>query len=236
MRADKTLIIMMIIALAIIIFIAMNMNKNKKENYTSPYGSVNEYHYNDEDFFVTRGNYRAEIPPRFFDGDYRSTIHGAIPPLGVLATPINPMDHANMVGIDTNVPNCTKNMPPNQSVHDGKINDTLQYVDSSELLPGDMYNYNSDMGPANPNTYIYDRVIYANQKRRSREGADYIRGDLPIAPIKRGYHDVSVKPHLDLTKGALSYMYDINQCIEREDIMTTSARSDFNNKFSMSGN
>lgn len=231
---------MMIIAILIIVVISILLSTSSifnksKENYAHPSVGVSEHHYNNQDFF-SRGNYKPDISPRFYAGDYRSEIQGSIPPLDILATPTNPMDYAKMIGVSTDIPNNVKDMTPSQleqNLHN-KYTDPLQYTDTSDVLPGDMYNYSSGMGPANPDTYIYDRVIYANQKRRSWEVADHIRGDLPhIKPDKRGWHDVSAKPHLDLYKGALSHMFDTNINIEREDINVESARNEHQSKFTM---
>lgn len=58
------------------------------------------------------------------------------------------------------------------------------------------------------NPVIYDRLIYANQKSRLLEGADFIRGDLPIRPINLGWFSPSAIPHIDLRKGIID-QYDM---------------------------
>lgn len=50
---------------------------------------------------------------------------------------------------------------------------------------------------------IYDRFIFANQKDRLREGADFIRGDLPIVPMSKGWFTPSATPQTALRTGAL---------------------------------
>lgn len=160
--------------------------------------------------FLSRPSYRADVPPRFYPGDLKSELIGAQPPRNVQAVPTNPMDYSRLVcdsSID-DVPEELQNLSPdelNRMIYDKYI-DPLSYVDPSEVLPGDdmsSLKYGDKLA-SDPNTYVYDRLIYANQKRRLNEGADWIRGDLPIYPDNRGWHQVSVKPHLDLRRGAIS--------------------------------
>jgi hypothetical protein len=80
----------------------------------------------------------------------------------------------------------------------------LEYTDPSEMLPAD------DMGGSthgallsDPDTFIFDRQIYAVQKRRGWSGGDFFRGDLKIAPHNLGWFQTSSKAHLDLVTGAI---------------------------------
>jgi len=50
---------------------------------------------------------------------------------------------------------------------------------------------------------IYDRIIYANRKSKLIDGADFIRGDLPIFPQNLGWFSPSVQPHIDLRTGII---------------------------------
>lgn len=50
---------------------------------------------------------------------------------------------------------------------------------------------------------IYDRLIYANRKSKLIDGADFIRGDLPIMPQNLGWFSPSVQPHIDLRQGII---------------------------------
>lgn len=60
---------------------------------------------------------------------------------------------------------------------------------------------------------IYDRLIYACGKSRLRNGTDYIRGDLAIAPVLPSGDPrslisfrPSVTPHIDLNQGAMNIL------------------------------
>jgi hypothetical protein len=105
----------------------------------------------------------------------------------------------------------------------------LEYNDPSEILPGeDMASIKFGKLASDPNTYIYDRLIYANQKRRNLYGADWIRGDLPIVPINHtdgesSWFQPSIKPHLDLRKSALRYIGpEYDTIVDAESLMVNS--------------
>ena len=53
---------------------------------------------------------------------------------------------------------------------------------------------------------VYERYMFANQKSRSYGNADYIRGDLPIAPKYTGWFDSFPTISRDLNPGALAVM------------------------------
>lgn len=57
---------------------------------------------------------------------------------------------------------------------------------------------------------VYDRFIAANKKSALVEGADFIRGDLPIIPISKGWFAPSANPQTDLRQGALSMIGGAN--------------------------
>jgi hypothetical protein len=111
--------------------------------------------------------------------------------------------------------------------------DPLEYTNPQDVLPSaDMSSIAYGKLPSDPDTYVYDRLITANQKRRGLEGADWIRGDLPIAPDNRNWFQVSVKPHLDLRQGAVGWQIgpSYSTLVEGRDLATSSARADYNVK------
>lgn len=63
---------------------------------------------------------------------------------------------------------------------------------------------------------IYDRFIFANQKDRLREGADFIRGDLPIVPMSKGWFTPSATPQTALRTGALEMIGGANNSTSKE--------------------
>lgn len=76
--------------------------------------------------------------------------------------------------------------------------DSMAFNPSSPLEQGIMDNNGEMMQPV-----VYDRIIYANRRSRLLEGADFIRGDLPIFPQNLGWFSPSVQPHIDLRKGII---------------------------------
>ena len=78
--------------------------------------------------------------------------------------------------------------------------------DTVGLPIGDM----TDVGAAESNKYIYDRTIgtigFTSTKigARQRDGADKIRGDLPIIPDKTGWFQTSADPSTALLLGAMN--------------------------------
>lgn len=109
----------------------------------------------------------------------------------------------------------------------------LDYTNPQDVLPSeDMSSVAYGKLPSDPNTYVYDRLIVANQRRRNLEGADWIRGDLPIAPDNRNWFQVSVKPHLDLRQGAVTWQIgpDYDTMVEGRDLAVSAARSDYDVK------
>jgi hypothetical protein len=219
----------------------------------------------DDKMFMSRPEFRANIPPRFYSGSYASEIAGPMPPTYLQATPKNPTDFEQEVaslenrsvnfGSDMsqgmvafekgndikekfNIPSSEKQNFGNLS--QGQVDEMikekyinpLEYVDPSEILPSDdMSSVKYGKKASDPETFVYDRLIYANQKRRNLYGADWIRGDLPIVPIKHGNYEAwfqpSAKPHLDLRVGAMQFIGpDYTSEVEREDLMVRSTLSD----------
>lgn len=78
--------------------------------------------------------------------------------------------------------------------------------DTVSLPVGDM----TDVGAAESNKYVYDRTIgtigFTSTKigSRQRDGADKIRGDLPIIPNKTGWFQTAADPSTDLLLGAMN--------------------------------
>jgi len=80
-------------------------------------------------------------------------------------------------------------------------------------------------GEASVQPIIYDRWVFANQKDRQREGADFIRGDLPITPIAKGWFSPAANPQTALRDGALMVMGGLDNETSRNLIALKSAIS-----------
>jgi hypothetical protein len=168
------------------------------------------------------------VPPRFGSTSFANDqLRGPMPSEELLAVPNDPVDDLNT------------NFSFADYMEDKKIVDApanpgtpLEYIDPSEVLPGDdMSSIKYGKLASDPDTYMYDRLIFANKRRRNWEGSDKIRGDLPIAPVghdKEGaWFQVSAKPHLDLYKGAMRYIGpDYETSLQMEDLIVNSKAED----------
>jgi hypothetical protein len=92
----------------------------------------------------------------------------------------------------------------------GKTSPELQ--DVKDIMPTPDMRYAAGLDPTDPNNFIYERTLFAPLKRRNYGDVDYFRGDLEIAPIKRGYFDVRSVGDKDVVQGYFSSGYtDIQQ-------------------------
>ena len=207
----------MLVALAIIFLVAVVLcacNSKSTEHFLNvpravyvdgPEENAPGYQYSDSQI-LSRPNFKAHTQPRFYQGDLVGELRGPMAPSSVQAFGSSPMDYMGMVGESYDTPPELQHLSKDEvdKLIKEKFEDPLQYQDVA--LPEtnmEMMNFGKD--PRDPNTFIYDRLIYANQKRRNRTNADLIRGDIPIANINahKGWNQVSVKPHLDTVVGAL---------------------------------
>jgi hypothetical protein len=107
-----------------------------------------------------------------------------------------------------------------------KSPDTLQYTVPSDLLPVPDMRQSPTRDPSDPSNFMYDRTVFAPLKKRNRNEADRIRGDLDIAPIKTGYFDVATVPQVDLVKGYMGYFNDIQEVQDIQDIAYSRSRDE----------
>jgi hypothetical protein len=115
----------------------------------------------------------------------------------------------------------------NHGVHD-KFVAPMDYIDTEELLPQDAMD-NSLAG--SPEVYMTDRLIYSNKRDRNLEGADFIRGDLYIAPDARDWFQVSARPNISLRQGAMNHIgpeYEEESEAYPGDLELTAKRPDLN--------
>lgn len=174
----------------------------------------------------TRPSYKSQLPPRF-GSTLTGVVKGPQAPSHLQASPGHSIDLVSAVGSCGDLPPELQGMSQreiNNAVHE-QFEAPLQYLESEDLLPQPQLGVNSyGNDPRDPNTFMYDRMIYANQKRPLLEDNDYIRGSLPIQPVMRGYHDVVPKPHLDLRRGALEHLGDFQTHLEKQDIFMKNTR------------
>lgn len=155
-----------------------------------------------DNFYTVPGNYQSSIAPRMSGGvNYGAYIRYNMPDKKYLAAdPNDPLSLGNMVYEPKIVQENFEHSKQKEGCQ------PLGGVDVSNSLPvqpmgGMVVN---DLGQEVQQPVIYDRLVFANQKSRLREGADPIRGDLPIAPVRNEWFRPNVHPNIDLNSGALA--------------------------------
>ncbi len=119
-------------------------------------------------------------------------------------------DYASLAGISKN------SKSYKQSLKKPDVN--LEYNDPS--LPTQSMSNRSLRDPSDANTYMFDRNVFANDaKKRGRGQGDTLRGDIPIATIKRGMFDVSANPSEDLQTGYFQNFSDIQETKDLQDVI-----------------
>lgn len=213
MNNKNLLLIVLAVVIGVVVIVSMckyNFEKEDSEGYINvPQAAyfaddVNAgYQYRDSQI-LSRPNYKPHYPPNFYDGSSAAQLKGPQPPLSARGERLNPMEFVSMVSDSQKLPAVIENVAVGEFKALKNFDDPLKYQDVS-LPETNMEAMNFGKDPNDPNTYVHDRLIYANQKRRNRTNADLIRGDIPIANINahKGWNQVSVVPHLDTVVGAL---------------------------------
>jgi hypothetical protein len=154
--------------------------------------------------FMSRPSFKAQLQPRMAADGVYSKVRGG------LTDPDNMLGDVNKTGYTT---------INNFATLGGRIEEENKKVlnagvaasmdDASVSLPAaDLSQLQYGKDPRDPKTFMYDRLIFANKRRRNWTGADLIRGDLPIAPDNRGWFQVNAHANIDLRKGALQHICD----------------------------
>jgi len=207
MDTRKSLIVLAIVLLVVIISVCCYLRKLK--SVVEPYINVPleplmvsddvGYKYSDSQI-LSRPNYKPHYAPNFYDGSYVAQLKGPQPSQSVRGERDDPMSFSAMVSESDTM----RKVSESELKPLANFEDPLKYQDVS-LPETNMEAMNFGKNPNDPQTYVHDRLIYANQKRRNRANADLIRGDIPIANINahKGWNQVSVTPHLDTVVGAL---------------------------------
>lgn len=151
--------------------------------------------------FYSRGDAMPIIPPRASPTSVLSQLKGSAPDVNTMG-----MNFGNLIGKpeDSGIAQNWTQAQLNQAVNDRYLKN-LEYPDADSMLPaGDMENSNYGDAIADPNTFIYDRLIVGYSKNRNLDGADFIRGDIMIATDgNKGWFRPSVKYPRDLRAGAI---------------------------------
>jgi hypothetical protein len=151
------------------------------------------------------GTFQSAPPPRMFAGQIPSSVSLNLPSSQNMAftanSPFATPPGATMTyeGFDGTGPSMNRENPsilPTSALSGG----TAAISGSSGSGSGGM------AANAGDQPVMFDRNIFANIIGRNFGQGDPIRGDLPIAPNKSGWFQVSANPAIDLQTGALAVM------------------------------
>lgn len=187
--------------------------------------------------WVSRPSFRADLSPRF---DSTRTaggnILGEFPGMSVQGAPLSPVEsmaavqvpnYATMGGFngaygDSRLPEGGLTTSQVNTILSNKFgrgtSSSPDYTDPKELLPTPDMTKALARDPSDPNTYMYDRYIFAPLKRRyGQVNVDFIRGDLAIPQVRMGWFDPNPVARQDLTAGYFSDYLDIQQSTAIQD-------------------
>lgn len=99
----------------------------------------------------------------------------------------------------------------NQALANRVGSGTPAYQDTQDVLPiPDMKN-SAGVDPTDPNSFMYDRTIFGQLKRRYGADVDYFRGDLAPKQEARGWFDVAPATSNDLATGYFNNYISVDQ-------------------------
>jgi hypothetical protein len=174
--------------------------------------------YNNGKFFSVPPNLQSSLTARF-----DPQLYGAYAKLNMPKTANRAVDHLDPLTLGNMVrENFTDKRCGAPSYHTGKlmdpnyasgnynelVNKNSQYLEVSDMLPATTMAAAPTLGPDGEATlpFIFERFVFANMKDRRRNGADLIRGDLPIVPNNTGWFQVAGNPSSILQAGAMNVM------------------------------
>lgn len=181
--------------------------------------------------FVSRPTFRADLSPRFDSTRMGGgNILGEFPGMSVQGAPLTPVtsiesvqtpSYATMGGFngaygDNRLPAGGLTTSQVNTILSNKFgrgtSDTPEYTNPKELLPTADMKKALARDPSDPNTFMYDRYIFAPLKRRyGNVNVDFIRGDLAIPQLRMGWFDPNPVARQDLFAGYFSDYLDVQQ-------------------------
>jgi len=231
--------IVILVVLVLIYFGTKKMTVRSKEGYDNIFLAKDYAKGN----WVSRPNFKADLSPRFDStrsgGGY---ITGSFPGMEVQGSPLTPVQsiiniatpqYATMGGpngayADPRMPEGGLSTDQVGNVMNQKFGGGRKGVEPVAAMESDLEakpllpvtDMRQDMGrdPSDPSTYMYDRYITAQMKRRNPNvNSCFIRGDLPVTQIRTGWFDVSPVAKQDLVAGYFSSYLDLQQSTEIRD-------------------
>jgi hypothetical protein len=166
------------------------------------------------DFYSVPGTYQALLQPKQAGMvDYGAFIRYNPPPVDKRGESMGSLNYASMQS--QNAPVIVENYDLPSSMVQSSAKQ--QPSASSFVTPLGQPISDSDQ------PIIYDRYVFANQKDRLRQDADFIRGDLPITPLTTGWFTPSANPQTALRTGALAVMGGVNNDTSKQLLAMKSA-------------
>lgn len=219
-----------------IVIVGYLLLTQKKENFRHRRNAVPQPS-NPADFSrpqMANPEFKAPIAPRYpILGENSAPILGQAPNGPMSAAPASPMipsfiqpakegfavpmqprleNFAELGGSGAPVPAgvLTSNQV-NQALANRVGSGTPAYQDTQDVLPiPDMKN-SAGVDPTDPNSFMYDRTIFGQLKRRYGADVDYFRGDLAPKQESRGWFDVAPATSNDLATGYFNNYISVDQ-------------------------
>jgi hypothetical protein len=228
-----------LVSLLVVIAIIVIIVKSKKSSIVTKEPYAEMFYAKDyaKGNWVSRPDFKADLSPRF-DATRNSggNILGSFPGMQVQGAPLTPVE--NIMSVST--PSYATMGGPNGAYTDPRlpagglsttqVNSILsnkfgrgtpgesEYLDPKQLLPIPDMKSSMARDPSDPNTFMYDRYLFAPLKRRyGNVGVDRIRGDLAIPQLRMGWFDPAPVAKQDLTAGYFSDFLDIQQATALRD-------------------
>jgi hypothetical protein len=238
MPIDSNQILVILLAIFIVVFIFCSCMKKRvatKEGYADSFFAKDYAKGN----WMSRPNFRADLSPRFDSTRVGGgQIVGDFPGMAVQAAPLTPVEslvnfstpsYAQMGGadgayIDPRLPAGGLSTSQVNTILSNKFGrgagDTPDYMDPKMLLPVPDMKKTMARDPTDPNTFMYDRYLFAPLKRRyGKVGVDFIRGDIPIPQLRMGWFDPAPVAKQDLMAGYFADYLDIQQSTSLKDAL-----------------
>jgi hypothetical protein len=235
MAKNTNLIVGSIIAALVVLFIICKCLHKKQVAIREPYTDMFYAKDYAKGTWQSKPTFRADLSPRFDSTRVGGgNIVGEFPGMSVQGaplTPVEPLMHVSTPSYSTmGGPDGAYTDPrlPAGGLSTTQVNTILSnkfgrgtsenYTDPKQLLPVADMKKALARDPSDPNTFMYDRYLFAPLKRRyGNVNVDFIRGDLAIPQQRMGWFDPSPVARQDLSSGYFSDFLDIQQSTSLKD-------------------
>lgn len=239
MSSGKSIAIGLMVMMLAIVGVTACAKASQKISVKEPYANTQFAKNYANGNWVSRPNFKADLSPRF---DSTRTaggnILGSFPGMAVQGAPLTPVEsimsvqspsYATMGGPngaygDARLPSGGLSTNQVNTILANKFgrgtSDSPEYTDPKMLLPVADMKKALARDPSDPNTFMYDRYIFAPLKRKyGKVPVDFIRGDLAIPQLRMGWFDPSPVARQDLFAGYFADFLDISQSSSIKDLI-----------------